>query len=154
MAAWMIWMPGFLQFMTGVILFGGLTWFGVFEKTPPLYMAALAFTAYGVHWFVLGYRRLTGAHSAPEGFMALAFIVLSALGVAVFMIGGRDVPVAILFVFLTLIYLIEAPTKMGYISEEKGGYLIAWVQFLAGLYLMYLVVGVTLNITSQAGWWV
>lgn len=153
-AAWMVWMPGFLQFMTGVILFVGLTWFDVFEKTAPLYMAALAFTAYGVHWFVLGYRRWSGANSAPEGFMALAFIVLSVLGVIVFMTGGRDVPVGILFIFLTLIYVFEAPTKMGFLSEAVGGKLVAWLQFLAGIYLMYLVIGVTLNITSQAGWWV
>ena len=37
-------MPGFMQFLTGVYLFGGLTLFGTF-KTPSLYMAALAFTA-------------------------------------------------------------------------------------------------------------
>ena len=35
----------------------GLTWFGVYTKSPPLYMAAMAFTAYGVHWFAMGHRR-------------------------------------------------------------------------------------------------
>jgi hypothetical protein len=49
-------MPGFLQFVTGIILFVGLTWFGSFTQKP-LYMAALAFTAYGVHWFALGLGR-------------------------------------------------------------------------------------------------
>src|SRR5580698_3493867 len=47
---WGIWMPGFMQFITGIYLFAGLTLFGTF-KTPSLYMAALAFTAYGVHLF-------------------------------------------------------------------------------------------------------
>lgn len=54
---WGIWMPGFMQFITGIYLFAGLTLFGTF-KTPSLYMAALAFTAYGVHWFALGWNRL------------------------------------------------------------------------------------------------
>ncbi len=40
-------MPGFMQFITGVYLFLGLTLFGTFTAAP-LYMAALAFTAYGV----------------------------------------------------------------------------------------------------------
>lgn len=152
--AWMVWMPGFLQFMTGTILFVGLTWFDVFEKSPPLYMAALAFTAYGIHWFALGYRRSTGASPVPEGYMAIAFIVLSVLGAVVFMIGGRDVPVGILFILLSLIYVFEAPTKLGYLSERVGGELVGWIQFVTGLYLMYLVIGVTLNLTSHAGWWV
>src|ERR1700693_5297895 len=56
---WGIWMPGFMQFITGIYLFAGLTLFGTF-KTPSLYMAALAFTAYGVHWFALGWNRLHG----------------------------------------------------------------------------------------------
>src|SRR3984885_426109 len=61
---WGIWMPGFMQFITGIYLFAGLTLFGTF-KTPSLYMAALAFTAYGVHWFAIGWNRLHRAH--PRG---------------------------------------------------------------------------------------
>ena len=37
------WMPGFMQFITGVYLLVGMTWFNVFGYAPPLYMAALAF---------------------------------------------------------------------------------------------------------------
>ena len=44
---WGIWMPGFLQFLTGTYLFVGLAWFHTFTAGP-LYMAALAFSAYGV----------------------------------------------------------------------------------------------------------
>ena len=40
---WGVWMPGFMQFISGAYLFLGLTLFGTF-KTPALYMAALAFT--------------------------------------------------------------------------------------------------------------
>ena len=41
---WGFWMPGFMQFLTGTYLLVGLTWFGVFQNTAPLYMAGLAFT--------------------------------------------------------------------------------------------------------------
>src|SRR3954454_20222372 len=61
MGMWGFWMPGFMQFLTGVYLMVGLTWFAVFQSDPPLYMAAVAFTAYGVHWFALAYRRYIGA---------------------------------------------------------------------------------------------
>jgi len=50
---WGIFLPGLCQLVTGIILFVGLTWFQVF-KDPVLYMAALAFSAYGIHWFALG----------------------------------------------------------------------------------------------------
>jgi hypothetical protein len=58
---WGVWMPGFCQFITGIILFVGLTWLQVFTKAAPLYMAALAFTAYGVHWFAIGWNRYRGS---------------------------------------------------------------------------------------------
>ncbi len=154
MGAWMIWMPGFMQFITGVWLFTGLTWFDVFEQSAPLYMAALAFTAYGVHWFVLGYRRWDGASTVPEGFMAIGYFVLSALGAVVFFTNQVDVPVAILFVLLSAIYVVEAPTKLGYIAEEVGGKMVAAIQFITGLWLLYLTVGVTLNLTAGYTWWV
>jgi hypothetical protein len=61
---WGIWMPGFLQFVTGVILFVGLAWLHTFRQ-PALYMAALAFTAYGVHWWALGMGRALGGDPRP-----------------------------------------------------------------------------------------
>src|SRR2546421_7629844 len=41
---WGFWMPGFMQFLTGIYLLTGLTWFNVFGKavSSPLYMAGLA----------------------------------------------------------------------------------------------------------------
>lgn len=36
LGVWGIWMPGFCQFVTGVILFVGLTWFKVFGDDPAL----------------------------------------------------------------------------------------------------------------------
>jgi hypothetical protein len=84
---WGVWMPGFLQFVTGVILFVGLAWLHTF-RAPPLYMAALAFTAYGVHWWALGMGRALGGDPRPNAFMAIAFTSLSALGVVVFFLGA------------------------------------------------------------------
>jgi hypothetical protein len=102
MAAWGFCMPGFMQFLTGVYLMVGLTWFNVFRGDPPLYMAALAFTAYGIHWFALAYRRYIGASSALEAWVAIPLLLLSILGAVVFGAAGASA-VVILFVGLSLI---------------------------------------------------
>lgn len=50
---WGPWMACFCQFLVGVYLFVGLTWFPVFTANKALYMAALAFSAYastGSRW--------------------------------------------------------------------------------------------------------
>src|SRR5215472_1699090 len=106
MGMWGFWMPGFMQFITGLYLAVGLTWFGVFEKEPPTYMAAVAFTAYGIHWFAMGHRRFIDSSSAADGWMAIPFLLLSILGILIFAQAG-DIPLAILFVGLALIYLTE-----------------------------------------------
>src|ERR1700692_4394111 len=93
MGMWGFWMPGFLQFLTGVYLIVGLPLFDVFGNAAPLYMAGLAFTAYGIHWFAMAHRRYIGSSSAPDAWMAIAFLFLSALGVDVFFHGG-DMSVA------------------------------------------------------------
>jgi hypothetical protein len=41
---------GFFGLAVGCLMFVGLAWLGSFNS-PPLYMTALAFTAYGVHWW-------------------------------------------------------------------------------------------------------
>src|SRR5258705_4067686 len=83
MGMWGFWMPGFLQFLTGVYLIVGLTWFDVFGSASPLYMAGLAFTAYGIHWFALAHRRYIGSTRAPDGWITLAFLFPNAVGVDV-----------------------------------------------------------------------
>ena len=100
---WGIWMPGFMQFITGVYLFVGLAWLHSFRE-PPLYMAALAFTAYGVHWWAIGMGRAMGGDPRPNAFMSIAFTVISALGIVVFFL-AHDAPVAGLFIGLTCIYV-------------------------------------------------
>jgi hypothetical protein len=150
-ALWSFWMAGFMQFITGVYLTVGLTWFGVFANAAPLYMAAVAFTAYGVHWFAVSHRRYIGSSAVPEGWMAIAFTLLSVLGVIVFKAAG-DIPVAIVFVGLTLVYLTEIPTRFG--LWPGGVRLIGLWQVLTGLWLIYVTYGVVLNLAVGYHWWV
>jgi hypothetical protein len=35
-------------------------------------MAGLAFTAYGIHWFAMSYRRYIDSSAQPDGWMAIA----------------------------------------------------------------------------------
>ncbi len=148
---WGIAMNGFMQLLTGLYLMIGLTWFGVFDDAPPLYMAALAFTAFGVHWFVLGTRRIIGSSHKPEAWMAIGFSLLSILGMLVFF-GAGDAPVGILFVGLTLIYLSEVPANFGVLPN--GERIIGLWQLLTGCWLMYLTYAVTLNFTLGRHLWV
>src|SRR6201996_8192345 len=143
MAMWGFWMPGFMQFITGTYLLIGLTWFNVFGSTAPLYMAGLAFTAYGIHWFAMAHRRYTGSSAQPDGWMAIAFLFLSILGVDVFGHAG-DIPVMIIFVGLTLIYAIEVPTRL--LGWNLGSRLIGLFQVLIGLWLMYCTYAITVDL--------
>jgi hypothetical protein len=165
---WGIWMPGFLQFVTGIYLFAGLSWFHTFREKP-LYMAALAFTAYGVHWWAIGMARALGGDPRPNGFMSIAFIVLSALGATVFF-KADDVPVALLFVGLTAVYVADffaslfqrepvtegaavprlIPTAIGELGERALGLF----HIITGCWLMYLTCAVTLNTTVGTSLWV
>src|ERR687888_168300 len=74
-----VWVGGFMQFLPGVYLFVGLAWFHSFREKP-LYMAALAFTAYGVPWWAIGMGRAFGGDPRPNAFMAAAFTLISVLG--------------------------------------------------------------------------
>lgn len=144
MGMWGFWMPGFMQFITGVYLMVGLTWFGVFVKSAPLYMAALAFTAYGIHWFAMAHRRYIGSSPDADGWMAIAFVIISILGAVVF-IADNDIPVAIVFIGLSLIYLSEIPAR--FLKLAVAAQLVALWQVLTGIWLMYLTVATVLNLT-------
>lgn len=146
---WGIWMPGFLQFVTGTYLWIGLTWFDVF-KDPVLYMAALAFTAYGVHWFVLGFKMYRGYDDRPDAWMGIAFGLISLLGAIVFY-GAGDVPVGILFTGLVLIYLFEISARFtGSELYERG---VSTFQVLTGIWLLYLAYAATVNTALGWHWW-
>lgn len=83
--------------------------------------------------------------------MAIPFSLLSILGMLVFF-GAHDVPVGILFIGLTLVYLTEIPTNFGVLAS--GRRLIGLWQILTGVWLMYLTYGVTLNVALGKHWWV
>ena len=142
---WGIWLPGFCQFVTGTILFIGLTWFEVFKEAP-LYMAALAFSAYGIHWFAIGYNRYRGHDPRPNAGMCVAFFIISVTGLIVFF-GAGDVPVGLLFLGLALIYLSDFFAAIG---QKWGERALGFWHIVTGLWLMYLMIGVALDFSL--GW--
>jgi hypothetical protein len=159
---WGVWMPGFMQFLAGMLIWVGLIWFHTFRE-PPLYMAALAFTAYGVHWFAIGMGRAMGGDARTNGFMALAFISLSALGIVVFF-HNHDSPVGGLFIGLTGVYVSELFASLGVQTDqppdaspapprrhtpvgELGERALGFFHLGTGLWLMYLTWAVVLNFT-------
>ncbi len=153
MALWGIFMGGFMQFITGVYLMVGLSWFPVYTAKAPLYMAALAFTAYGVHWFAVSWRRYVGASSDVEGWMAIPFALISILGMLVFF-QATDEPVGILFLILSLIYLFEIPTRLVGVGWVRGGRMVGFWQFLGAIWLMYLTYGVVFDTALAQHWWI
>jgi hypothetical protein len=148
---WGFWMPGFMQFLTGVYLLVGLTWFNVFGDAAPLYMAALAFTSYGIHWFAMAHRRYINSSAQADGYMAIAFLFLSILGVHVFRQAG-DFPVMIIFVGLTFIYAIEVPTRFW--GWNLGHRLIGLFQVLTAIWLMYCTYAITTDLALGAKVWI
>jgi hypothetical protein len=164
-----------MQLITGTYLFVGLVWFHSFREKP-LYMAALAFTAYGVHWFAIGLARAFGGDPRPNGFMAVAFTVISVLGIVVFF-KADDWPVGLLFIGLTCIYVsdffaslfmhvpsrpvaaepggapVTAPRPEPTPISEMGERALGFFHLITGGWLMYLTFAVTLNLTSGTHLW-
>lgn len=141
---WAIWMPGFCQFVTGIILFIGLTWIQVFTNDKALYMAAVAFSAYGIHWFALGWNRLRGHDPRPNAGMSVGFTVLSVLGMVVFFKASAW-PVGLLFLGLTCVYVADFFASIGMKIAERA---LGLAHVVTGLWLMYLTFATVLNIAS------
>jgi hypothetical protein len=130
-------------------------------------MTALAFTAYGVHWFAIGMARTFGGDPRPNGLMSVPFTFLSVLGIIVFF-NAHDEPVGILFIGLTLVYVSDffaslflrvppvgasavgsppprpQPTRVSELGERALGFF----HVSTGLWLIYLTFAATLNIAS------
>ena len=75
----------------------GLTWSQVFstpgaKSVSPLYMAGLAFTAYGIHWFAMAYRRFIGSSALPDAWMAIAFFFFFRAGRRIVFVACRRHP--------------------------------------------------------------
>lgn len=147
LGVWGIWMPGFCQFVTGIILFVGLTWFQVFEQ-PPLYMAALAFSAYGIHWFAIGWNRYRGDDPRPNAGLSVAYLVLSAMGATVFFSVG-DWPVGLVFAGLLAVYVSEFFASIGIAIAERA---LGLFRIVTGAWLMYLAYAVTVDFALGYHW--
>ena len=108
-------------------------------------MAALAFTAYGVHWFAIGWNRLRQADPRVNVGMAVAFTVISVLGMVVFFKAG-DPEVGGLFVGLTAVYVSDILASLGTGGVSAlGTRLLGFFHIGTGVWLMYLMFAVVLN---------
>lgn len=145
---WGIFLPGLCQLLAGIILFVGLGWFQVFSSSPELYMAALAFSVYGIHWFALGWNRYRGNDPRPNAGMSVAFMVVSAMGALVFFAVG-DWPVGVLFVGLFVIYFADFFVAVGMGAAER---LLGLVHVATGAWLMYLAFAVTVDFAIAYHW--
>jgi hypothetical protein len=148
LGVWGLFMPGLCQFLTGITLIVGLTWFQVFTRDPALYMAALAFTAYGIHWFALAWNRYQGNDARTNVGMSVAFMVLSALGGLVFFTSGGW-PVGLLFIGLFLVYAAEFAHTLGSAAAVR---VLGAVRLVTGSWLMYLMFAVTVNLSLHYHW--
>ena len=150
---WGIWMPGFMQFLTGVYLFVALAWFGSLPASDaPLYMAALAFTAYGVHWFAIGLGRSFRGDPKPNAFMCIAFGIISVLGIVVFFNHhSYDAPVGGLFIGLTCIYISDFFASLG---SGLATRVLGFFHLGTGGWLMYLTFATALNFSSGFHLWI
>jgi hypothetical protein len=148
LGVWGIWLPGFCQFVTGVILFVGLTWLQVFTKTPPFYMAALAFSAYGIHWFAIGWNRYQGNDARTNAGMCIAFMVISAMGANVFFAAG-DWPVGLLFLGLFAVYLADLFASIRIPLGERA---LGFFHVITGLWLMYLAYATAVDFAIGYHW--
>lgn len=127
--------------MVGLLLFSGLTVLQVFHDKA-LYMAAVAFSAYGIHWFALGWNRYQQNDPRPNAGMSVAFTVLSVLGAFVFFDVGLWA-VGVLFSGLVAVYVTDFFVALGVRSAER---LLGLVHLLSGVWLMYLTVGTVLDV--------
>jgi hypothetical protein len=118
--------------------------FQVFSDNKALYMAAVAFSAYGIHWFGLGWNRYRGNDIRPNAGMSVAFFLISVLGLTVFFHAG-DWPVGLLFIGLALVYVCDFFLAFG---SKVFGRLLGLVHVVTGLWLMYLTFAVALDFAA------
>ncbi|GHJ36814.1 hypothetical protein [Streptomyces sp. TS71-3] len=147
LGVWGIWMAGFCQFLAGVILFVGLSWFRVFRE-PAFYMTALAFTVYGVHWFAIGWNRYRGNDPRLGAGMSVAFMLVSAIGMTVFFKIG-DWPVGLVFVGLFAVYFFEFFVSVGVPFAQRA---LGLVRTATGMWLMYLTYAVVVDFALGYHW--
>jgi hypothetical protein len=99
----------------------------------------------------MAHRRYIDSNAQLDGWMAIAFLFLSLLGVDVFRRAG-DIPVMIIFVGLTLIYATEIPTRL--FSWIAGGRIIGLFRVITGIWLMYCTYAMTVDLALGAKAWI
>ena len=99
----------------------------------------------------MAHRRYIETSAVPDGWMAIAFLFLSILGVDVFRRAG-DIPLMIIFVGLSLIFAVEIPTRL--LSWSPGARLVGLLQFVTGIWLMYCTYAITVDLIRGAKAWV
>ncbi|MFC4036617.1 hypothetical protein ACFO3J_35040 [Streptomyces polygonati] len=147
LGVWGIWLPGFCQFVTGLILIIGLTWFQVFQNRT-LYMTAFAFSAYGIHWFSLGWNRYRGNDPRPNAGMSVAFMLISAMGATVFFRVG-DWPVGLVFLGLFAVYFSEFFLSFGTPLAERA---LGLFHLATGAWLLYVAYAVAVDFALGYHW--
>jgi hypothetical protein len=145
MGLWGIFMPGLCQLLNGTYILVGITWFHVFNGDA-LYAAGIITTLFGIHWLALGMIRMRRGDDRPRGYMCIAFVLLSLLGLIVFQRAG-DWPVAVLFGGLIGVYVTEFFASFQLIMpwSLKG---LGFFHTLTGVWLMYLTYAIVLNFAS------
>jgi hypothetical protein len=104
-----------------------------------------------VHWFAIGMNRARSVDARPNAGMAVAFTMISALGIVVFF-KASDWPVGVLFIGLTLIYVSDTfASAIGLVPEtvnKMGERSLGFWHLMTGLWLMYLTWATALNLAS------
>jgi hypothetical protein len=114
-------------------------------------MAALAFSAYGVHWFALGWNRLKQTDPRVNLGMAVAFTLISVLGIIVFA-KAKDYPVMGLFIGLACVYLSDILSSLGASApglSRLGTRLMGFFHLGVGIWLMYLMFATVLDLVFK-----
>lgn len=87
--------------------------------------------------------------AAPEAWMTIAFTLISLLGLCVFWSAG-DIPVALIFLGLTLVYIAEGLERFGAVNSSKP---LGFFHLVTGIWLMYCAWAATFNMALGAHWW-
>lgn len=147
---WGFFMPGLCQALVGFYLFIGLTWFHVFHEAA-LYAAATAFSVFGIHWLALGIIKFVQGDVRPNGFMSVAFFLISILGALSMGLNG-DMPVSILFMGLCAVYFFEFFASFG-LGAPASERLLGLAHVVTGCWLMYLTYAAVLNLANGMHLW-
>jgi hypothetical protein len=139
---------GFFGLGTGYFIWGGQALFGIPDpKMSPGLDKTMGMWGFWMPGFM---QFITGSSPDADGWMAIAFLILSILGVYVF-IAANDIPVAIVFIGLCLIYLTEIPAR--FVKSAAAARTVGLFQFLTGIWLMYMTIATVINFSLGGKLW-